>query len=84
MSELSHRVLRNFVDGGYVDPASEVRSDIVNPATGRVVASAPVSSDTDVDDAYAAAARAFESWRHHALPTAAGPAQDRWRDRGTG
>jgi betaine-aldehyde dehydrogenase len=63
VSELSHRVLRNFVDGGYADPVSQVRSDIVNPASGRVVASAPVSSQADVDGAYAAAARAFESWR---------------------
>jgi betaine-aldehyde dehydrogenase len=56
-------VLRNFVDGVFVDAASDLRSDIVNPATGQVVASAPVSSAADVDGAYAAAARAFESWR---------------------
>jgi betaine-aldehyde dehydrogenase len=56
-------VLRNFVDGAYVDAASDARSDIVNPATGRLVASAPVSSAPDVDAAYAAAARAFDSWR---------------------
>jgi betaine-aldehyde dehydrogenase len=56
-------VLRNFVDGGYVDPVSDARTDIVNPATGRMVASAPVSSADDVDAAYAAASRAFESWR---------------------
>ncbi len=63
MSESSPRMLRNFVDGAYVEPASDARSDIVNPATGQVVASAPVSSAADVDAAYAAAARAFESWR---------------------
>jgi betaine-aldehyde dehydrogenase len=56
-------VLRNFVDGAYTDAASDVRSDIVNPATGQVVASAPVSSAAEVDDAYAAASRAFGSWR---------------------
>ena len=63
MSQSSPRVLRNFVDGAYVDAASDVRSDIVSPATGQVVATAPVSSAADVDAAYAAAARAFESWR---------------------
>jgi betaine-aldehyde dehydrogenase len=62
VSESPPRVLRNFVGGGYVDPASDIRSDIVNPASGQVVASAPVSSEADVDGAYAAAARAFESW----------------------
>jgi len=63
VSESSPRMLRNFVDGAYVEAASDARSDVVNPATGQVVASAPVSSAADVDAAYAAAARAFESWR---------------------
>ena len=63
MSEPSSRVLRNFIDGAYRDPASDVRSDIVNPATGAVVASAPVSNAADVDAAYAAASSAFETWR---------------------
>ena len=63
MSEPTSRVLRNFVDGEYREPASDVRGDIVNPATGQVVASAPVSNAEDVDTAYAAASRAFETWR---------------------
>jgi betaine-aldehyde dehydrogenase len=57
------RTLRNFVDGEYREASSEARSDIVNPATGEVVATAPVSGQADVDAAYAAASRAFESWR---------------------
>jgi len=63
VSEPTSRVLRNFVDGEYREPASDVRGDIVNPATGQVVASAPVSNAEDVDTAYAAASRAFETWR---------------------
>ena len=63
MSESSARQLRNFVDGQYVEAASDVTSSIINPATGREVALAPVSSEKDVDAAYAAAARAFETWR---------------------
>jgi betaine-aldehyde dehydrogenase len=63
VSQTSLRALRNFINGEYRDPASDVRSDIVNPATGAVVASAPVSSAADVDAAYAAAAGAFETWR---------------------
>jgi betaine-aldehyde dehydrogenase len=58
----SARVLRNFVNGEYVDARSEQRSDIVNPATGKVVASAPVSSAEDVDAAYASATAAFAEW----------------------
>jgi betaine-aldehyde dehydrogenase len=63
VTETSPRALRNFVAGEYREASSDTRSDIVNPATGEVVASAPVSGQADVDTAYAAAARAFESWR---------------------
>jgi betaine-aldehyde dehydrogenase len=63
VTETTPRVLRNFVDGEYREASSETRSDIVNPATGAVVATAPVSGQADVDAAYAAASRAFESWR---------------------
>ena len=56
----SPRALRNFINGEYVDARSESTSDIVNPATGAVVATAPISSQADVDAAYDAAARAFE------------------------
>ena len=57
------RVLRNFVDGGYVDPHDHRTTDLVDPTTGEVFGSAPLSSPADVDAAYAAAARAFETWR---------------------
>lgn len=58
----SPRTLRNFIAGEYVDPATDERMDIVSPVTAQVVASAPVSCAADVDAAYTAAARAFESW----------------------
>jgi betaine-aldehyde dehydrogenase len=63
VTQTSPRALRNFVDGEYREASSDTRSDIVNPATGEVVATAPVSGQADVDAAYTAAARAFESWR---------------------
>lgn len=56
------RTLRNFVGGQYVDAAGESTIDLVNPSTGQVVATAPVSSQEDVDAAYASAAKAFEEW----------------------
>src|SRR5450432_3814670 len=57
------RVLRNFVDGEYVDTASGHTSDIIDPSTGEVFASAPVSEGADVDRAMHAAERGFEVWR---------------------
>jgi betaine-aldehyde dehydrogenase len=56
-------VLRNVVNGKSVEALAGRTSDIVNPSTGQVFASAPVSGAEDVDAAYAAAAQAFEVWR---------------------
>ena len=47
------RILRNFVNGGYVEPESDATSDIISPVTAKVVATAPVSSAADVDRALA-------------------------------
>jgi betaine-aldehyde dehydrogenase len=58
-----HPQLRNFVGGEHVDTVEGRRADLVDPATGAVFASAPVSGPQDVDRAYAAAATAFETWR---------------------
>ena len=54
---------RNFVDGQWRDPADGRATDLVDPVSGEVYASAPLSGPADVDQAYAAAARAFETWR---------------------
>ena len=57
------KAVRNFINGELVDAVDGRRADLVNPATGEVFASAPVSSAEDVDRAYAAASTAFDSWR---------------------
>ncbi|MEO3829362.1 aminobutyraldehyde dehydrogenase [Actinomadura sp. B10D3] len=55
--------VRNFVGGSYVDAADGRTADLVDPATGTVFASAPVSSPVDVDRALTVARDAFASWR---------------------
>lgn len=55
------RTLKNFVNGEFVEHDGPT-SEIVNPATGEVFATAPVSSAADVDKAYQAADAAFASW----------------------
>ena len=57
------KTLRNFVDGGYVDTKDGAYADLIDPTTGEVFATAPVSGPADVDAAMSAAATAFESWR---------------------
>jgi betaine-aldehyde dehydrogenase len=57
-------VLHNFIGGAPAAPAEGRYGDLVDPATGEVFASAPVSGKPDVDRAMAAAATAFEGWRN--------------------
>ena len=61
MSSIPRR-LRNFVNGEYVDAETAAVTDIVDPSTGSVVATAPISGPIDVDRAYAAADAAFATW----------------------
>jgi betaine-aldehyde dehydrogenase len=55
--------LRNFVNGEYVDSSEGRRSELVDPTTGEVFATAPISGPKDVDRAYQAAENAFPAWR---------------------
>jgi len=55
--------LSNFINGKSLPAQSGATSDLINPATGQVYASAPVSSAADVDQAMTAAAAAFVEWR---------------------
>ena len=57
------KTIQNFIDGKSVPAKDGKTSQILNPATGEVFASAPVSSAADIDAAYNAASKAFESWR---------------------
>lgn len=55
--------LLNYIDGEFQPPAEGSWTDVVNPATGEVYATAPLSTGPDVDAAFAAAQNAFASWR---------------------
>jgi betaine-aldehyde dehydrogenase len=57
------KAFRNIIGGEIQAAADGHMMDIVNPSTGEVYASAPNSSAKDVDDAFNAAAKAFEAWR---------------------
>ncbi|MGD9143723.1 MAG: aldehyde dehydrogenase family protein, partial [Dehalococcoidia bacterium] len=55
--------IQNYIDGEWVDSRSTKISDVLNPATGDVVARTPDSTPEEVDAAVRAAAEAFPSWR---------------------
>jgi betaine-aldehyde dehydrogenase len=55
--------LRNFIGGQWTDTAFDRRSELIDPSTGDVFATAPVSSETEVAAAFSSAAEAFPGWR---------------------
>jgi len=57
------RQLANFIGGTSVEAADGRTADLIDPATGDVFATAPISGTEDVDRAVSAAATAFETWR---------------------
>jgi len=59
---MADHTFRNVVDGTNTDSRSGETYDVLDPSTGEVYAQAPRSGAADVDRAYAAAARAFETW----------------------
>ncbi|WP_047866714.1 gamma-aminobutyraldehyde dehydrogenase [Rubrobacter aplysinae] len=56
--------LRNFVNGEYTDTRDGEGYDLINPATGEVSGQAPASREADVNGAFEAAEKAFETWRY--------------------
>ena len=55
--------LRNFIGGRWTDTSYDRRAELIDPSTGEVFATAPISSQTEVDAAFASAAEAFPGWR---------------------
>ncbi|RDI73691.1 NAD-dependent aldehyde dehydrogenase [Gaiella occulta] len=52
-----------FIGGEFVDSVSGETMEILNPATGEVIAEVPRGTAEDVDRAVAAAEKAWETWR---------------------
>ncbi len=63
-------VIKNFINGIWVESKTIETIDVVNPATGEVLARTPLSTSADVDAAARAATAALAGWRQT-------PAQER-------
>jgi betaine-aldehyde dehydrogenase len=59
---MADTTFRNIINGQQVDAASGETYDVLDPTTGEVYASAPMSGPEDLDRAYGAAEAAFEGW----------------------
>jgi malonate-semialdehyde dehydrogenase (acetylating)/methylmalonate-semialdehyde dehydrogenase len=53
----------NYINGEWVEPKVAEYVDVINPATGAVIAKTPLSSKADVEAAAKAASDAFPAWR---------------------
>ena len=55
--------LKNYIGGEWVEPETEEYRKVINPATMRAIAEAPVSGEGDVERAVEAALEAYKGWR---------------------
>src|SRR5438270_561534 len=53
----------NYINGQWQDSAAHEWQDVVNPATGEVIASVPLSDAKEVSKAIDAASAAYQAWR---------------------
>ena len=60
----------NYINGEWLEPKVSEYANVINPATGEVIAETPLCGDVEVAAAAKAAATAFPAWR-------ATPAQER-------
>ena len=58
------RVVKNYINGKSQESVCGQFIDLINPTTGEVFAMAARSNEKDIDLAYTAAAKAFESWKN--------------------
>jgi aldehyde dehydrogenase (NAD+) len=57
---LNHKTL--FIDGRWRNPSGQGIAEVINPATEQVCGSVPLGDELDVENAVAAARRAFDTW----------------------
>jgi len=58
------RILKNYINGKWVDSESTVFLDVINPANGLVLAKVPAGSKKDISDTAEEAHLAWSSWRN--------------------
>ncbi|MHA2376350.1 MAG: CoA-acylating methylmalonate-semialdehyde dehydrogenase, partial [Candidatus Thorarchaeota archaeon] len=63
MRNLSGEVVKNYINGRWVESKSKKTQDIINPATGEILAKTPMSTAEETNTAIEAAKIAFERWR---------------------
>ncbi len=60
---MTSEVLKNYVNGQWVDSKTDKTKAVINPATGEILALTPLSTKEETLDAIKAANDAFPNWR---------------------
>ncbi|MCC5908215.1 MAG: CoA-acylating methylmalonate-semialdehyde dehydrogenase [Balneolaceae bacterium] len=55
--------LKNYIGGEWQASTTDQLQDVINPATGKAIASVPISARNDVEKAIEIADEAFDGWR---------------------
>src|SRR5271165_3575589 len=59
----THTKVLNYIDGAWAESKSAEWREVINPATGEVIALTPLTPASEVDAAVESAAAAFREWR---------------------
>jgi malonate-semialdehyde dehydrogenase (acetylating)/methylmalonate-semialdehyde dehydrogenase len=65
---IATKTVRSYIGGKFRESRAEKADPIPNPATGQIIASLPYSSREEIDEAVAAARKAFLSWSETPVP----------------
>lgn len=68
MTTTSTKLLKNYINGKWVEAKTERSQFVPNPATGEALAEVPISTKEDVDEAVASAKTAFKTWSKTPVP----------------
>jgi malonate-semialdehyde dehydrogenase (acetylating)/methylmalonate-semialdehyde dehydrogenase len=68
MTTTTTKMLKNFINGIWVDAKTQQFQAVPNPATGEELAQVPISSREDVNDAVQVAKEAFKTWGKTPVP----------------
>ncbi|WP_377890486.1 CoA-acylating methylmalonate-semialdehyde dehydrogenase [Alkalihalobacillus sp. R86527] len=68
MTTTATNVLKNYIDGEWVDAKTDQYQSVPNPATGEEIAQVPISTKADVELAVQVAKEAYESWSQVPVP----------------
>ncbi len=63
VNSLTVEVVKNYINGKWVESKATETQDVVNPATGEILAKTPMSTADETIAAIEAAKAAFERWR---------------------